>query len=278
MPMTNSMHLVEQRPIGTVRGNFLTREDFLSTCRHWLKNSGLHHVVTLNPEMVMLAETNPAFRQAVNAAQLRVPDGAGLIWARWYLRSAYWGWLPSLIAFMWQPSERITGVDTINNLSRLCMDENHSLYLLGGTAAQVTKTAAKLRSLFPKLNVMISPDHVYDLSGPTFILEDLRAKQPAVLLVAYGAPKQTRWIEKHRDQLPSVRIAVGVGGAFAIIGEERPRAPRWLRQLNLEWIWRLIQEPSRLPRIWQAAVSFPWLIKKQKAAERQSGDLRTPRS
>ena len=69
-----------------------------------------------------------------------------------------------------------------------------------------------------------------------------------------------------------------LGHLHFILGEERPRAPRWLRQLNLEWIWRLIQEPSRLPRIWQAAVSFPWLIKKQKVAERQSEDLRTPRS
>jgi N-acetylglucosaminyldiphosphoundecaprenol N-acetyl-beta-D-mannosaminyltransferase len=83
--------------------------------------------------------------------------------------------------------------------------------------------------------------------------------------VAYGAPKQTIWIEQQRGTLSSVRIAVGVGGAFAMLSENLPRAPRLLRQANLEWLWRLYLEPGRLPRIVQATVQFPLRMHQQKS-------------
>jgi len=95
-------------------------------------------------------------------------------------------------------------------------------------------------------------------------LTDIAEKKPDILLVAYGAPKQTLWLEKHLANLPSVRIAIGVGGAFAILSEDKPRAPRWLQRLNLEWLWRLFLEPSRWRRIWNATIEFPKLVHAQR--------------
>lgn len=259
-----SAAVIDQLHLGKVRCDFLSRADFWNICRQWLAGDHFHHVVTLNPEMVVQAETDVEFAAATAKANLRIPDGAGLVWAQWYIRSQFWALFPSLFAFSFRHVERIAGVEVVEELARMCAKKQQMLYLLGGTRAQVTGTAQRLRQQFPALHVAISPDHEFDVNGPPAVLADIQKQQPAVLLVAYGAPKQTLWIDRQRANLPSVRIAVGVGGAFAILSEERPRAPRWLRQLNLEWLWRLILEPSRGPRIWRAVVEFPRLIARQK--------------
>lgn len=262
--------MVEQRLIGKVQCDFISQKDFIAQLEWWLTTHQLHHVVTLNPEMIMEAEHNDNFRKAVEAADLRVPDGAGLIWARWYLRSAFWSLWASLLSFMFQRAERITGVDAVIELARLCHTRQQKIYLLGGTNSQVTRTAAYLQKKFTDLKIKTSSDHVFSLDGPEKILTDINHFQPDVLLVAYGSPKQTIWIEKNRKNLPGVKVAMGVGGAFAIISEERPRAPHVLRKLNMEWLWRLVLEPSRLPRIWNAAIKFPLLVQAQKNREQVS--------
>jgi N-acetylglucosaminyldiphosphoundecaprenol N-acetyl-beta-D-mannosaminyltransferase len=261
--------MIEQRTIGTVTSNFLSADDFIQLCERWLTTQAVHHVVTLNPEMVMQAEKDIAFRQAIQEADLRLPDGAGIIWARWYLRSSFWPLLPSLFLFPFRVVERITGVDTVLILAELAQKHQKKIYLLGGTPRQAQETARKIKKQFPQLTIITGPPHTFSLDGPAVVLDDIKKQQPDILLVAYGSPKQTLWIEHHRAQVPSVRIAVGVGGAFAILSEEKPRAPRWLRLLNLEWVWRLILEPHRLPRIWQAAISFPLRIRQQKLQEQK---------
>ncbi len=260
--------MTERERLGTVEADFVRPEAFWAEVASWLTGDSLHHVVTLNPEMVMQAQTNLIFREAVAAADVRVPDGAGIIWARWYLRSTYWSLGPSLLAFMFQSAERVTGVELVQELAKRCSEAGHSMYLLGGTAAQVAGTAAALQRNFPNLQLFTSRPHAFSLDGPADILKDITAKHPTVLLVAYGSPRQTIWIERHRKKLHGV--AVGVGGVFAILAEERPRAPDVLRKLNLEWLWRLTLEPRRLPRIWQAAVRFPILIHAQKKGVQRS--------
>lgn len=255
---------MEKIKIGNVHCDYGDAEEFYTLCQAWLASKNFHHVVTLNPEMVIEAENNQEFAQAVDRSDIRVPDGSGLIWARWYLRSKYWYILPSLIGFLRRPAQRIAGVDTVLELARQAWQIKQGVYLLGGTAPQVASTKKLLQERYPGLIVHTSPDHAFDYEGPATIIDDIRAKQPGLLFVAYGAPKQTQWIEQQRQRLPSVRIAVGVGGAFAILSEDTPRAPKILRQHNLEWAWRLFQQPQRLPRIWRATVQFPLLIHRQR--------------
>ncbi len=256
--------MIESLKIGSVTCDFMLQDEFLSLCRKRLQESEFTHIVTLNPEMVMAAQHNPPFREALDHATWRIPDGSGLIWARWFLRSEFWSLWPSLLAFPFIQVERITGVEAVRSLSRIAAEQGKRVYLLGGTSHQVTQTATLLRREFPSLTVDVSPAHQFSLSGPPEILADITAKKPDLIFVAYGAPAQTLWIERHRTALSSVRIAIGVGGAFAILSEDTPRAPRWLRRLNLEWLWRLILEPARLGRIWQATVRFPLLVNAEK--------------
>lgn len=262
--------MTERERLGTVTADFVKPEVFWDQVASWLEGDTLHHVVTLNPEMVMQAQTNLPFRDAVALAEARVPDGAGIIWARWYLRSTFWSLWPSLLAFMWQSAERITGVDLVRELAKRCSESASVLYLLGGTAAQVTGTAAALKKNFPELKLFTSRPHVFSLDGPRDVIADIQAKQPKVVLVAYGSPRQVIWIERQRKNLKGVAVAVGVGGAFAMLAEEKSRAPRLLRKRNLEWLWRLLLEPRRYPRIWQAAVRFPLLIHAQKKGVQRS--------
>lgn len=255
---------LENVRLGRVRCDFMSMEDFVGMCNKWLVTGSFHHVVTLNPEMIMMAEQDEKFSRAMEKADLRVPDGAGLVWARWYLRSQYWPLWPSLLAFLWQTVERVTGVDAVEELARLCHKQKKLIYLLGGTKQQVGKTAQLLLKRFPELKIATAPEHEYSVMGPKHIVEDIKRNNPAVLLVAYGAPKQTVWIENMREQLTGVSVVVGVGGAFAMLSESLPRAPYFLRRLNLEWFWRLYLEPGRIRRIWQATVKFPSLMRRYK--------------
>lgn len=262
----------EQLPIGKTRCDYVTEESFFSLVDLWLRSNTFHHVVTLNPEMVIMAEHDTKFREAINRAEIRVPDGSGLIWARWYVRSEFWSLLPSLFAFLFRSADRLSGVDSIVHLCELALKADQAVYLLGGTKYQNTHTQEYIKFRFPELRVYSAPPHTFTMNGPTEIIQDIQEKKPGVLLVAYGAPKQSVWIENNRDALPSVRVAVGVGGAFAIISEDRPRAPLFFRRRNLEWLWRLFLEPSRLPRIWNAVVRFPLLVHQQKNVSKDSGN------
>lgn len=254
----------DRAAIGQVVCTFMDKRRFIAWCQERSRKTAARHVMTLNPEMIMLAERDQEFRQALQRADLCVPDGAGIVWARWYLRSAAWPLLPSLLAFIFQPVERITGVDAVMELADLCAKAQRPLYLLGGTERAAAATAERISRRHPGVAVHRSRAHAYETAGPADILADIARVQPAVLLVAYGAPRQAVWIERHRAALPVGTLAVGVGGAFDILSETLPRAPRWLRRLNLEWLWRLYLEPRRLPRSWRAVVRFPWLMRRYK--------------
>jgi N-acetylglucosaminyldiphosphoundecaprenol N-acetyl-beta-D-mannosaminyltransferase len=99
------------------------------------------------------------------------------------------------------------------------------------------------------------------------IMEAIRATGPGVLLVAFGHPKQDKWIYRHRDELPMA--AMGVGCSFDIIAGHRPRAPRWAQKAGLEWVYRMAHEPGRLaPRyasdgLWAVRDLIPWLISRR---------------
>ncbi len=255
---------IESLHIGKTSCQYLTKTSFQEMIGQLLLKDAFHHIVTLNPEMVMEAEVNPFFEKAVAAAFIRIPDGAGLVWSRWYIRSEFWSLWPSLLAFPFVMVERIPGVEAIHIIAEKCAKNGQSVYLLGGTEQQVVKTVDHLRQNFPKLVIHASRSHLYDVTGPASLLQDINDKKPAAIFVAYGAPRQSIWIENHKAKLPTVKIAMGVGGAFAMLADERPRAPKLFRQLNAEWLWRLILEPKRLPRIWRATIQFPLLVHRQK--------------
>jgi N-acetylglucosaminyldiphosphoundecaprenol N-acetyl-beta-D-mannosaminyltransferase len=210
-----------------------------------LESTQSHHVMTPNNEMLVEASKNPAFKTILQSSALNIPDSQGLL-------------LGAKLTGQQLP-ERVTGVDTVTALcSRL--DERCPVFLLGAGEGIAEQAAAALRSKNPRLKV------VGTFSGnpkPEFandIINGINASQAKLLLVAFGAPTQDFWIHEHLPKLTSVRVAMGVGGTFDFLAGTRTRAPKWMRSMGLEWLYRFIQEPSRYKRMWNAVVVFPILV------------------
>ena len=203
------------------------------------------HVMTPNNEMLVEATTNPPFADALRKSALNLPDSQGLLFAA-RLKGQR---LP----------ERVTGVDTVQALCQ-SLDETHPVFLLGAAPGVAEKAAAVLQSTNPHLTVAGTFSGNPKAEYTDDILRGINASQPHLLLVAFGAPKQDLWIAEHLSKMPSVRVAMGVGGTFDFLAGVRKRAPAFIRSIGLEWLWRFVQEPSRWRRMWRAVVVFPWLV------------------
>ena len=144
---------------------------------------------------------------------------------------------------------------------------------VGGQGDVGRRAAARWRAKLPGLSVeaagtgiRIGEDGVaVSTEEGRALIEVIRAAAPRVVLVAFGAPKQERWIDRHSAEVPSARIMMGVGGTLDMWAGRFSRAPRLMHRLGLEWAWRLAQQPSRLPRIARATVVFPWRALRERA-------------
>ena len=212
-----------------------------------------HMIATPNPEMLVDASRDSAFAAALNSADLAIPDGVGLLIVARLLGKK----IPA----------RISGTDFIDDLATLAVKHQKRIFLLGGEGERVAQRSADvLVKRHPGLQIAgaISGVKVFweDTITPVIdgdALVSLKAAAPDIILVAFGHRKQELWIQKSLPSLPSVRIAMGVGGAFDFIAGDVVRAPTVIRSLGLEWLWRLILQPWRAKRIWKAVVTFPWL-------------------
>ena len=196
----------------------------------------LRQVATVNPEFVMEARRNPAFREVLNQADLATPDGVGIVLAARLLGAPLRG--------------RVTGVALVDRLAELSARQGYKLYFLGAGPGVADEAAAEMARRHPGVQIagtFAGSPRDSDWPG---ILERIQAAQPDVLLVAYGAPRQDLWIRRHREALPSsIRLAMGVGGVFDYISGRVPLAPAAWRRLGLEWLYRLMKQPWRWRRI-----------------------------
>lgn len=224
------------------------------------------HVVTLNPEMVVEVQRNQEFREAVENADLRIADGAGLVWAADYLTTSdQYPW-KSLGQFVRRTEDQaLPGIDVLELLAEQCQQRQEGMFLLGATKARNERAQNVLQQRFPKLDVQGAGGGAVDSTGPSATLERIRAASPSVLAVAYGAPVQTLWIARHLSVLPSVRVALGVGGALDMLCGATPRAPHWWRAHHLEWVWRWGLQPNRWRRMARATGHFIYLVQREKS-------------
>jgi N-acetylglucosaminyldiphosphoundecaprenol N-acetyl-beta-D-mannosaminyltransferase len=204
---------------------------------------GPHHIVTVNPEFVMEARHNSAFRRVLAAADMATPDGFGLLLAARLRGDAFRG--------------RVTGVALAELLAASAAAQGWSLFLLGAAPGVAERAAEALQRTYPGLRIAGcyagSPRRAEEPAIRACII----AAQPTVLLVAYGHPAQELWIARNQPLL-RVPVAIGVGGVFDYLAGETPRAPGWMRRIGLEWLYRLIRQPQRWRRILVAVPLFLW--------------------
>ncbi len=233
-----------------VRVDNVTMEAALARVEGFLREGGLHQIATVNPEFVVLAQKNKAFRDVLNAAALNVPDGVGLMWAARRLG---------------QPlQERVTGQELVDRIAALSAACRWRIFMLGAREGVAEKARAALERRH--MGLVITGCYA---GSPSRAEEDdlvtrINASEADILFVAYGHPKQELWIARNAARL-SVALAMGVGGTFDTLAGRVPRAPMWMRRAGLEWMYRLLREPRRLKR--QLAIPyFMWLVVTRGAA------------
>ncbi len=223
-----------------VRVDSLSWDDFDHWASEALKGNEPKQIVTVNGEHILAASGDEKHREVINSADLAVPDSTNVVWVSRLKGRGL--------------EQKIPGVDLVWRLCRLAAERGSSIFLLGSKPGVAQKAANKLQEYLPNLKIAgISSANPNDL----YVFKDIKQSGADIVFVGYGAPTQESWIAEHKAET-GAKILVGVGGTFDILSGNLPRAPKFIRSLQLEWLWRLILQPSRISRIWNAVVIFPF--------------------
>lgn len=247
----------------------LTRSEIIESIFALLDSDTQHHIATPNPEMILAAQEDPEFLALLQLTTLNTPDGIGIVWAASAQHDPLWkSVLKLLILPVKKPRaplpERVTGVDLFLDICKHASHKQKKIFLLGAQEGVALKTKEVLEALYPNIQI------VGTYSGSPSPFEEEKIKDlindvsPDILFVAYGAPAQEKWIARNLHKMPSIKVAIGVGGTFDFISGKTQRAPLLLQKTGLEWLYRLYAEPKRWKRIANATMVFPWRFLKSK--------------
>jgi N-acetylglucosaminyldiphosphoundecaprenol N-acetyl-beta-D-mannosaminyltransferase len=245
-----------------VRVDNVTYDDALARVDEFLCEPGLHQIATINPEFVVIAQSNSEFRRVLNACALNAPDGVGLLWAARRLG-------PPLRA-------RVAGQDLMDRISARAAERDARVFLLGAREGIAERAAAALKEKHAGLKVVGCHAGSPVRDEEDGIIGRINASGARILFVAYGPPKQELWIARNAPRLKDVAVAMGVGGTFDTLAGIVPRAPKWIRDAGFEWTYRLAREPWRIKR--QLAIPyFMWLVVKRTWERENRERTRKPR-
>jgi N-acetylglucosaminyldiphosphoundecaprenol N-acetyl-beta-D-mannosaminyltransferase len=192
-----------------------------------------HQIATVNADFVVKALYDTELRRILQEADLATADGMPLVWSARRLGVPL--------------GERVTGADMVPALAERAAEKGYSIYFLGAAPGVAEQAARILQRRYPGLKVagVASPSPQAVQSGDPAIIAACNAAKPDILLVAFGNPKQEKWIYQHAHEL-AIPVMMGVGGTFDLIAGVTRRAPQWMQVAGLEWLYRLSQEPRRL--------------------------------
>ncbi|MFP4322009.1 MAG: WecB/TagA/CpsF family glycosyltransferase [Anaerolineales bacterium] len=213
----------------------ITFEAFLAQIDEWVAaGDSLHQVCTINPEFLVMAQENAAFRAVLQRSALNVIDG--------------WG---TALALRWRGvpvPERVTGSDGVPRIVARAAECGWRLFLLGAAEGVAAEAARIFERQHPGVQIVGTYAGSPAPEDAAQIIARINNSGADILLVAYGAPAQDIWIETHRDKL-HVTMAMGIGGTLDFVTGRVPRAPRWMRRIGLEWLFRLYKQPWRWRRM-----------------------------
>ena len=265
----------------------ISKHEALQKIKNSISSGQSRYVVTTYSEFVVFAQRDEEYRKILNQALLSLPDGVGILWAakflsqpfsagillmdafRLFIRVIYSGMLivlkPKYIRTV--IAERITGSAFIFDLCALAEQLGYSVSLVGGTDKVAEKSAAKLQQIFPRLQINLA---LSDCRFDDNLIELIGRSKTDLLFIAYSPPEQEKWLANNLEDL-NISMGIGLGGTFDYLAGKRPLAPRFLRVTGLEWLWRLLTQPWRWRRMWNAIAVFVWVVYKfkLKQAERK---------
>ena len=210
----------------------LTPEEAARRGASLAQTEGFHYAVTPNPEFLLAAKKDAPFRQALLGADLVLADGVGVTYAAKILGRPLKG--------------RVTGIGFAQDLMAWMAQAGKRLYLLGAKPGVAELAAANLKAQHPGLIICGVHDGYFQEDGP--VAADIRAQSADVVFVCLGAPKQELWMVKN-GPASGAKLMVGLGGCLDVFAGIVERAPEGFQKLGLEWLFRLMKEPSRIGRM-----------------------------
>ncbi|TDA68636.1 MAG: glycosyltransferase [Clostridia bacterium] len=227
-----------------VRIDNLDRQQVLAAIKEFVVSNRPHQIITANAELVYRAWHDPEAARVIAEAALVTPDGAGVVWAARRLEGV--------------TLQRVTGIDLTADICEAAVREGWRLFLFGGRPGVAEEAATRLEARYPGLAVCGTAHGYLEPAEGKKLVTRIRTASPQVLLVGLGAPKQEFWVSQYLEEL-GVPVCLGVGGSLDVLAGRAQRAPGWIQRANLEWLYRLLRQPSRLRRQ-MALPAFAWRV------------------
>lgn len=223
-------------------------DDFYTMLKNQLVEEKKTLLITANPEIFMKGENDPEIIEMIESDKTIVsPDGEGIVQGAKSLGYSIWG--------------KIAGVDTVAELFKMGNDLNLKLYLYGSKQEVLEALVHKLNNEYPKLSVVGMKNGYDNLADDVFA--DMKEKKPDIILVALGVPRQEKEIWKHFDQFDK-GVFIGCGGSLDVLSGMKKRAPKIMVKLKMEWVYRLLCEPSRIKRFYESNIKYLFRLRKIK--------------
>jgi N-acetylglucosaminyldiphosphoundecaprenol N-acetyl-beta-D-mannosaminyltransferase len=216
-------------------------QETVEILKNMVQNGQPHHVMTVNPEFVMMAQNSRAFFEILQKADLKVADGIGILLGARILGTSI--------------RERVTGVDIVRRFAATAQENGFRIFLLGAAPGIAEQAAAVLQKENPGLQIAGTYSGSPRPEDEEMICSMIEKTRPHILFVAYGPPQQDLWIARTQQRL-MIPVAMGVGGTFDFLTGVAVRAPLWIRRIGMEWLFRLIREPWR----WKRQMSLPLFV------------------
>jgi len=225
-----------------VRFNTLTKNQVIEQILHWIDEKSRRMVITAGPEFVMRTQVDDELHQIARVADLVTPDGIGVVWAANRKRRVI--------------QERVTGVELVRDLLDTARKRHQALrvFVLGASQQSLDRCLEQMRYDYPAC-AFAGWNGYFTNTQLTSILSDVEQFAPDLWLVGLGQPRQEKVIYQVLAGLPPC-VAIGVGGSIDVWGGTVKRAPALLQRLNLEWLYRLLREPSR----WRRQLALPRFV------------------
>ncbi len=220
----------------------VTMNEALDAADRLMARSGATYGVTPNAEIVYEALEDEALRQIICRADLVLPDGAGVVLAAKLLKTPL--------------KEKVAGIDFARSLMERHREDGTTFFFLGSKPGVAEKAAENMRKAYPGIQIVGTRDGYF--RDEADVIREINEKKPDVLFVCLGFPKQEKFMYDHREAL-QVGLMLGLGGSLDGFAGNVKRAPEWMIRCSLEWLYRLIQEPSRFGRMLRLP-KFLWRV------------------
>jgi len=260
--------------IGKVEVDSWSRKEVIAKIDKAMDQNKILQVVTPYSEFIVEAEHNIAFRKALNTSEIIVPDGIGILWAGAYLAGKWNNLWMSLLGIINRDirlysvfTEKISGSDLIYDVLDLAHKQKSRLYLLGGEGDVPDKVKSYIQGNYPRINITGTYSGKISL-GDKDLFQKVLDTQSDIILLALSYPKQEIFASQLKHYFKDndhKGVIMCVGGTFDFLAGSQKRAPKWMQKLGLEWLFRLIQQPKRIRRIYKATIEYILLISKYKS-------------